>query len=113
VCLACDKVSAVSRHAVLDCVLYMYAASTVRVSSLFEAGNSADLCILEDLALDLAANRHPRWPSKLRQQSDVDQTVAAASAAALNNADDSSPDLLATLCELELELDLHLSLQLV
>ena len=57
-------------------LLHMYAASTVKVSSLFEAGNSADLCMLADLALDLAAIRHPRWP--LRQQSDVDQTEAAA-----------------------------------
>jgi len=74
--LACDKAAADSRQTVLDCVLHMYAASTAKVSSLFQAGNSADLCMLEDLAVNLAAIRHPRWP--LRQQSDVDQTVAPA-----------------------------------
>ena len=82
--LACDKTSAANRQNVLDCVLHMYAASTAKVLSLFEAGNSADLCMIEDLALDLAAIRRPRW--RLRQQSDVDQTVAAATAA-LNDAD--------------------------
>ena len=39
--LACDKASAVSRQAAFDCILYMYAASTVRVSRLIEAGSSS------------------------------------------------------------------------
>ena len=72
--LACDKASADSRQTVLDCVLHMCAASTVKVSSLFETGKFNRP--VQDLALDLAAIRNPRWP--LRQQSDVDQTEAAA-----------------------------------
>jgi len=77
-------------------ILYMYAASTVRVSGLIEAGNSADLCILGDRFLELAAIQGGRSKVCLTQQSDYGQLLQQqqhTAGAALDNADDSSPDL--------------------